>query len=75
MPVATNSTVSGAAVDGAVRHYKVMRGGAGYTNGTYATQVLRGDGSSGTFTATVAGGAVTSVVMVAEGSGLYFCRL
>ena len=77
MPVATNSTVAGAAIDGAVRHYKVERGGAGYTNGTYATQTLRGDGSSGTFTATVAGGAVTSVVAVAAGTAYTFadCRI
>ena len=31
MPVATNATVSGAAVDGAVRNYRIMAGGAGYT--------------------------------------------
>ena len=77
MPVQTNATVSAAAVNGAVRHYKVERGGAGYTNGTFATQTLRGDGSSGTFTATVSGGDVTSVVMVAEGSNYTFadCKI
>ena len=35
MPVTTNSTVSGAAIDGAVTQYKVMRGGAGYTTGIH----------------------------------------
>ena len=80
MPVATNATVSAWAAlndDGAVRHYKVMRGGAGYTDGSYATQTLRGDGSSATFTVTVSGGAVTSVVMVAAGSDYTFadCRI
>jgi hypothetical protein len=72
MPVTTNSTVSAAAVNGAVRHYKIERGGAGYTNGTFATQTLRGDGSSATFTVTVSGGAVTNVVAVAAGSNYTF---
>ena len=73
MPVQTNSTVSAAAVDGAVRHYKVERGGAGYTTGTYTAQTLQGDssirgGTAATFTVTVDGGVVTKVVMVNEGS-------
>lgn len=77
MAVHTDSTVSAAAVDGAVRHYHIANGGAGYTNGTYSTQTLRGDGSSGTFTVTVAGGAVTSVVAVAAGTGYTFadCKI
>ena len=72
MPVTTNSTVSGAAIDGAVTQYKVMRGGAGYTTGTYTAQTLRGDGSGGTFTLTVSGGAVTAVSSVAAGTGYTF---
>ena len=77
MPVQTNSTVSAAAVNGAVRHYRIMRGGAGYTNGTYATQTLRGDGSSATFTVIVSGGAVTSVAAVAAGQNYTFadCKI
>ena len=76
MPVATNSTVAGAAVDGAVRHYKVERGGAGYTNGAHAG-TLQGDssvrgGTAATFTVTVTGGAVTSVVMVGAGTNYTF---
>ena len=72
MPVTTNSTVSGAAIDGAVTQYKVMRGGAGYTTGTYTGQTLRGDGSGGTFTLTVDGGAVTAVSSTAGGTGYTF---
>jgi len=72
MPVLTNGTVSGAAVDGAVSQYKVMRGGAGYTNGTYSNQTLRGDGSGATFNVTVAGGVVTAVTGVLPGSGYTF---
>ena len=45
MAVHTDATIAAAAVDGAVRHYKIANGGAGYTNGTYSTQTLRGDGS------------------------------
>jgi len=82
MPVATNSTVSGAAIDGAVRHYKVMRGGSGYTNGSFVAQTLRGDGvvrggTAATFTVTVAGGAVTAVVSVVAGTKYTFadCRI
>ena len=82
MPVATNATVSGAAVDGAVRNYRIMAGGAGYTNGTYATQTLRGDGilrggTAATFTVIVSGGAVTSVAGVAAGSKYTFadCKI
>ena len=72
MPVATNSTVSGAATDGAVTQYKVMAGGSGYTNGPYNNQTLRGDGSGATFNLTVSGGAVTAVAGVAGGSGYTF---
>ena len=82
MPVATNSTVSGAAIDGAVRHYKVMRGGSGYTNGSFVAQTLRGDGvlrggTAATFTVTVSGGAVTAVVAVNAGTKYTFadCRI
>jgi len=55
MAVHTDGTVSSAATDGAVRHYHVATGGAGYSDGTYATQSLHGDGSSATFTVTVSG--------------------
>jgi len=74
MPVATNATVAAAAtlINGAVTQYKVMRGGAGYTNGTYNNQTLRGDGSAATFNLTVSGGAVTAVTGVAGGTGYTF---
>ena len=72
MAVHTDATVAAAAVNGAVRHYHVANGGAGYTNGTYASQTLRGDGSAATFTVTVSGGAVTNVVAVAAGTNYTF---
>ena len=77
MAVHTDSTVSAAATDGSVLHYHIANGGAGYTNGTYATQTLRGDGASATFTVIVSGGAVTSAVAVAAGTGYTFadCKI
>ena len=72
MPVTTDSTVSAAAVDGAIRHYKVERGGAGYTVGTYTSVAINGDGASATVTVVVSGGAVTSVTSTAAGTGYTF---
>ena len=72
MAVHTDTTVSAAAVDGSVNRYIIANAGAGYTNGTYSTQTLRGDGSSATFTVVVSGGSVTSATGVAEGTGYTF---
>ena len=72
MPVTTNSTVSAAAVDGAIRHYKVERGGSGYTNNTYTSVAINGDGASAVVTVIVSGGAVTSVTSTAAGTGYTF---
>ena len=72
MPVTTDATVSAAAVDGAIRHYKVERGGAGYTVGTYTSVAINGDGASATVTVVVSGGAVTSVTSTAAGTGYTF---
>ena len=72
MPVTTDSTVAAAAVDGAIRHYKVERGGAGYTVGTYTAVAINGDGASATVTVVVSGGAVTSVTSTAAGTDYTF---
>jgi len=69
MAVETNSTVAAAATPGAVSQYIVANGGAGYTNGTYTAETLRGDGTGGTFTVVVASGAVSTVTAVAVGGG------
>ena len=77
MPVTTNSTVSSNAEDGAIRQYKVMRGGAGYTPGSFAASVggdgvLRG-GVQATADITVgSGGDVTACVVDAAGSKYTF---
>ena len=76
MPVATDSTVSAAAVDGAILHYKVMQGGAGYTPGSGTTNYtaigVKGDGASAVVTVTVTDGAVASVTSTTAGTGYTF---
>ena len=76
MPVSTNATVSTAAVDGAIRHCKVERVGAGYTpaSGTtnYTAVPINGDGASGVATVTVTDGAVASVTITTPGTGYTF---
>jgi len=69
MAVETNSTVSSAAVDGAINIIKIKSAGSGGTNGTYTSIPIRGDGSSGTVTVVVSGGAVTSVTVTNVGTG------
>ena len=69
MAVATDSTVSSAAVDGAINNIKIKTPGSGGTNGTHTGVAIRGDGSSGVCSVTIAGGAVTAVTVTAAGSG------
>jgi len=69
MALATNSTVSSAAIDGAINIVKIKSAGTGGTNGTYTSIPIRGDGSSGTVTVVVSGGAVTSVTVTNVGTG------
>jgi hypothetical protein len=75
MAVATNSTVSSAAVDGAINICKIKTAGSGGTNGTHASVPIRGDGSSGVATVTVAGGAVTAVTVTTPGTGYTFAYI
>ena len=63
MAVATDSTVSSAAVDGAINIIKIKTAGSGGTNGTHTGIPIRGDGSGGTCTVTIASGAVTAVTV------------
>ena len=72
MAVATNSTVSSAAVDGAVNIVKIKTAGSGGTNGTHASVPIRGDGSGGVCSVTVSGGAVTAVTVTTPGTGYTF---
>ena len=75
MAVATNSTVSSAAVDGAVNIVKIKTACSGGTNGTHANVPIRGDGSGGGCSVTVAGGAVTAVTVTTPGTGYTFAYI
>jgi hypothetical protein len=69
MAVATDSTVSSAALDGQIDIIKIKTTGTGGTNGIHAGVAIKGDGSSGTCSVTVAGGVVTAVTVTAAGTG------
>ena len=75
MAVATNSTVSSAAVDGAVNVVKIKTAGSGGTNGTHTGVPIRGDGSSGVASVTVSGGAVTAVTVTTPGTGYTYAYI
>jgi hypothetical protein len=75
MAVATDATVAAAAVDGAVNVVKIKTAGSGGTNGTHTGVAIRGDGSSGVASVTVAGGAVTAVTVTTPGTGYTFAYI
>ena len=72
MAVTTNSTVASAAVDGAVNIVKIKSAGSGGSDGTHANIDIRGDGSGGKVSVTVASGAVTAVTVTTPGTGYTF---
>jgi len=72
MAVATNSTVASAAVDGAVNIVKIKTAGSGGSDGTHTNIDIRGDGSGGKVSVTVASGAVTAVTVTTPGTGYTF---
>ena len=63
MAVATDSTVSAAAVDGEVNIVKIKTAGSGGSDGTHTGVPIRGDGSGGTCSVTISSGAVTAVTV------------
>ena len=69
MAVATDSTVSSAALAGQIDIIKIKTAGTGGTNGIHAGVAIKGDGSSGTCSVTVAGGVITAVTVTAAGTG------
>ena len=75
MGVSTNSTVSSAAVDGALDIVKIKTAGSSYTvsggatSGTITAVPIRGDGSGGVCSVTITSGAVTAVAVTTRGSG------
>ena len=69
MAVATDSTVSSAATDGAVNIVKIKTAGSGGTDGTHTGIAIRGDGTSGTVSVTITSGAISAVTVTNAGSG------
>ena len=75
MAVATDSTVSSAAIDGAIDVIKIKTAGSGGTNGTHTGIAIRGDGTGGVCSVTVAGGVVTAVTVTTAGTGYTFATV
>ena len=75
MAVATDSTVSSAAVAGAIDIIKIKTAGSGGTNGTHTNIDIRGDGTGGKCSVTVAGGVVTAVTVTTAGTGYTFATV
>jgi hypothetical protein len=75
MHVSTDSTVSSAAVNGALDIVTVKAGGSAYTTsgasdtGTITSVPIRGDGSSGACTVTIVSGVITGVTITTAGTG------
>ena len=69
MAVATNATVSSAAVDGAINVVKIKSAGSSGTDGTHTNINIRGDGSGGQVSVTVSSGSITAVTVTTPGTG------
>ena len=61
--------VENSAVNGGIYHVSVTAGGSGYTDGTYTSVPIVGDGSGGVCTVVVSSGAITHVTVTTVGSG------
>ena len=78
IPVSTDSTVSAAAVDGALDTILVVAGGSGYTlsSGTTITSIpIRGDGSGGVASVTISGGAISAATVTTAGTGYTYAYI
>ena len=76
--VSTDSTVSAAAVDGALDTVVVVAGGSGYTLSTGSTITaipIRGDGSGGICSVTIASGAISAVTVTTAGTGYTYAYI
>ena len=75
MGVSTNSTVSSAAVDGALDVIKIKTAGSSYTvsggatSGTITAVPIKGDGTGGVCSITLTSGAITAVTVTTRGTG------
>ena len=78
IPVSTDSTVSAAAVDGALDTILVVAGGSGYTlsSGSTITSIpIRGDGSGGVASVTISGGAISAATVTTAGTGYTYAYI
>ena len=74
----TDSTVSAAAVDGALDTILVVAGGTGYTLSTGSTITaipIRGDGSGGVCSVTISAGAIASATVTTAGTGYTYAYI
>ena len=74
----TDSTVSAAAVDGALDTALVVAGGSGYntsSGSTISAIPIRGDGSSGVASVTISSGAVSAVSITTAGTGYTYAYI
>ena len=75
MAVGTDGTVQAAAVDGAINIVKIKTAGSAGTDGTHTGVPIRGDGSSGVCSVTIASGAVTAVTVTTPGTGYTYAYI
>lgn len=76
MAVATDSTVSSAAVNGALDIVKIKTAGTGGTDGTHTGIPIRGDGTvQAVCSVTIASGAVTAVSVTTRGQGYTYAYI
>ena len=74
----TDSTVSAAAVDGALDTILVVAGGTGYTLSTGSTITgipIRGDGSGGVCSVTISSGAISAATVTTAGTGYTYAYI
>jgi hypothetical protein len=75
IPVNTDSTVSAAAVNGAVNIVRVKTVGTSGTNGTHTGIPIRGDGTGGEVTVEISSGAISAVTVTNAGSGYTYAYI
>ena len=76
--VSTDSTVTAAAVDGALDTIEVVAGGSSYslsTGSTISAIPIRGDGSSGVCSVTISSGAIASAAVTTAGTGYTYAYI
>ena len=76
--VSTDSTVSAAAVDGALDTILVTAGGSGFntsSGSTISAIPIRGDGSGGVASVTITAGAITAATVTTAGTGYTFAYI